>query len=142
MRPRAVIFDDQEFLRTLLWMFFDRRGYEVLTFPDPGFCPLHVTDQCPCPTGTRCSDLVISDVNMVTANGVDFIDKLIQKGCRLPNFALMSGDFSRADLDRASRIGCALFTKPVDMAALTAWVEQVERSTPPERILYDWATGH
>jgi len=142
VRRRAVIFDDNAFLRTLLWMFFDHRGYEVLTFPDPGFCPLGIIDACPCPSGTRCSDLIISDVNMIDANGVDFIGKLIQKGCRLPNFALMSGAFSDTDRARASRLGCMLFAKPLDMAALTAWVEDVERVIPPERILYDWVKTH
>jgi len=76
---------------------------------------------------------------MMGANGLDFIEELIERGCRQPNFALMSGDFSDADLDRAAELDCVLFTKPLNMEALTVWVEEVERSIPPERILYDWS---
>jgi len=72
------------------------------------------------------------------ANGIDFLEGLIQKGCRQRRFALMSGDFSDADLIRASRLGCTLFDKPLDVAALTAWVEETERSIPLERKLFDW----
>jgi CheY-like chemotaxis protein len=139
MRRRAVIFDDQESIRTVLWLFFDRRGYEVFSFSEPGLCPLHVVRECPCPAGSCCSDLIISDVNMMGANGLDFIEELIERGCRLPNFALMSGDFSDADLDRAAELDCVLFTKPLNMEALTVWVEEVEGSIPSERILYDWS---
>jgi len=28
--------------------------------------------------------------------------------------------------------------KPLDIALLMAWIEEVERSTPVERILFDW----
>jgi DNA-binding response OmpR family regulator len=76
---------------------------------------------------------------MLEASGVDLIEQLIQKGCKQRHFALMSANFSEADLARASKIGCTLFNKPLDFAKLTAWVEEVERSIPSERVLYDWA---
>jgi len=138
VRRRAVIFDDNDSIRRCMWNFFDQRGYEVFSFPEPGVCPLHVVRECPCPVDTSCSDLIISDVNMHGANGIDFLEGLIQKGCRQRRFALMSGDFSDADLIRASRLGCTLFDKPLDVAALTAWVEETERSIPLERKLFDW----
>jgi hypothetical protein len=50
----------------------------------------------------------------------------------------MSADFSDADLARAERLGCAIFKKPLDIVALTAWLEQVERSISPERTLFNW----
>jgi len=37
-----------------------------------------------------------------------------------------------------SSLGCAVFEKPVDMEALTAWVDAVEKSIPAERVLFDW----
>ena len=138
MRHRAVIFEDDALIRFALWKLFDDRGYEVFTFPEPGMCPLHVARECPCPADTSCSDLIISDVNMHGANGIDFLERLIQKGCRQRHIALMSGSFSEADLTRASRLGCTPFSKPLAMAALTAWVEEIERSIPPERKLFTW----
>jgi len=138
VRKRAVIFDDEDLCRRVLWIFFDQRGYEVFTFPYPDLCPLHLALECPCPLGTSCSDIIISDVNMLGNNRIDFIEKLIEKGCKQRHFALMSGAFTDSDRERASRLGCAVFEKPVDMEALTAWIESVEKSIPAERVLFDW----
>jgi CheY-like chemotaxis protein len=132
--------DVAEYVKDVRARFFenDDRGYEVVTFPEPGLCPLHVVQECPCPAGTTCTDLIISDVNMSGTNGIDFVEGLIQKGCRQRHIAIMSGNFSEADLARTSRFGCTLFSKPLAMDALTAWVEEAERSIPAERKLYDW----
>jgi hypothetical protein len=75
---------------------------------------------------------------MLGNNGIDFIEKLIEKGCKQRRFALMSGAVTDSDRERASRLGCAVFEKPVDMEALTAWIESVEKSIPAERVLFDW----
>jgi len=139
LRKRVVILEDEEAIRFFLWYFFDRRGYEVFTFPEPGLCPLHIAPGCPCPEGTSCADIVISDVNMEGKNGLDYIEKLVEKGCKQRHFALMSGAFSAADLLRATHLGCALFSKPIEMDALKTWVEVVEESIPPERQLHNWA---
>ena len=141
MRKRVLIFDDERLFRVVLWDFFDRRNYEVLTFPEPGSCPLHVHPQCPCPDGMVCSDIVISDVNMFDKNGIDYIEELLKKGCKQKHFALMSGGFSDADRERGTRLGCGLFDKPLEMDALTKWVESVEKMISSERSLFDWACG-
>jgi CheY-like chemotaxis protein len=137
-RYRAVILDDNSMIRKVLWSFLDRLGYEVFTFPDPGLCPLHVLGKCACPASTTCADVIVSDLNMVDGNGIDFLEQLVQKGCQRPQFALMSGDFSDEDLSRASRLGCALFKKPLDLAQFAKWLEEVERSIPSKRTLYNW----
>jgi len=138
MNRRVVIFDDDHLVRFALWDLFDRRGYSVFTFPDPGLCPLYVIDHCPCPSDTRCADLIVSDVHMTDSNGLDFIQVLIQKGCRQPHFALMSGDFSDEDIRRGAQLGCTLFTKPLDFAKVAEWADSAEKVIPPERRLYDW----
>lgn len=138
MRRRAVIFDDNDLIRRMLWFFFDQRGYEVFTFPEPGLCPLHVVHKCPCPGESSCADLTISDVNMLGANGIDYIERLIEKGCKQRHFALISASFSETDLARAAKISCALFTKPLDIKAIQDWVESVEQRIAPERVLYNW----
>jgi DNA-binding response OmpR family regulator len=141
VRRRAVIFDDNDLIRRNLWYFFDQRGYEVFTFPEPGLCPLHVVRECPCPVDASCADLIISDVDMLGTNGIDYIESLIAKGCKQRNFALMSGNFASADIARAVKLGCVLFSKPLDMHAIAAWVEAVEQSIPSARILYNWVAA-
>jgi DNA-binding response OmpR family regulator len=139
VKRRAVIFDDNDLIRFTLWRLFDQRGYEVFTFPGPGLCPLHLAHECPCPGVSSCADLIISDVNMFGESGIEFIEKLLGKGCKQRRFALMSGSFSAADLARAKPLGCKLFIKPIKMEEVVAWVEEVEGTIPEERILYDWA---
>ena len=138
MRYRAVILDDNSTILKVLWSFFDRLGYEVFSFPEPRLCPLHLLHACPCPAFTHCADVVVSDLHMGDGSGIDFLEQLIQKGCQRPHFALMSGGFSDEDFARASRLGCTLFSKPLDMAQFAKWVEDVERSVPSKRILCDW----
>lgn len=125
-------------MRFALWHFFAQRNCEVITFPEPGVCPLDVPLQYACPGGSSCSDLIMSDVNVLGVNGIDFVEQLITKGCRQRQFTLMSGAFSEADRARGAKLGCALFEKPLDMQAVTAWVEKGEKSTAPHRILFDW----
>jgi len=138
MRFRAIIFDDSSLIRFSLWSIFDGRGYEVFTFPDPGLCPLHTSEKCPCPPETKCADVIISDVKMSGINGLDFVEQLIQKGCKRPPIALMSANFSESDRARAAILGCALFTKPFESAEIVGWIEEVERSISSERALFDW----
>ena len=139
MRRRAVVFDDNDLIRFTLWHLFDQRGYEVFTFPEPGVCPLHVVQECPCPGDSSCADLIVTDVNMHASNGIDFVQSLIRKGCKQRRFALMSADFSQDDRARAKELGCKLFTKPLDMREFIVWVEEMERAIPSNRALYDWA---
>jgi CheY-like chemotaxis protein len=75
---------------------------------------------------------------MHATNGIDFLETLIQKGCRQQHIALMSGNFSEDDLARAKRLGCAIFNKPIAMAALVKWIEEIEPSIPPGRKLFNW----
>ena len=94
MNYRALVFDDQEEIRRVLWSLFDKRGYEVFTFPHPGLCPLAEADECQCPTDEACAGTFISDVGMPFINGMSFIQDQIRKGCRCNHSALMFGAFT------------------------------------------------
>jgi DNA-binding NtrC family response regulator len=58
---RILIFDDLEEIRSLLYDLFNKRGYEVFSFPNPAVCPISHEKTCPCPTGLACSDFILSD---------------------------------------------------------------------------------
>jgi CheY-like chemotaxis protein len=129
-RRRVLLLDDDELIRWFLSEIFKQRGYEVLAFPEPRVCPLSSAHGCPCENFTDCVDLIVSDVNMLGANGIDFVEALLAQGCRVHSIALMSGAFSDEDLARTSRLNCAAFPKPLDMPAFLDWVSGVERSMP------------
>ena len=138
MRPRALVFDDDPMIRQLLWGIFDRRGYEVFTFPDPGLCPLHRKGQCVCDSDKSCTDVILSDLQMPCVKGLDFIEELRGKGCHCRNIALMSGAWSELDIIRARDLGCRLFAKPFHLSEILDWLTQVESTLVPDRKLQDW----
>jgi DNA-binding response OmpR family regulator len=137
MRLRALVFDDDPMIRTLLWEILDGRGYQVFTFPDPGLCPLYAARECACPTIGACTDVIISDLQMPNVKGLDFVEALRAKGCHCSAIALMSGEWSEDDRRRGRDIGCALFAKPFAIADLAEWLDTVESAVKPGRELVD-----
>ena len=135
---RALIFDDDETIRKILWMFFDDRGYEVFTFPHPKSCDLVDLKTCLCPVSHACADLILTDLNMPFMKGLDFIEHQKSKGCKVSNLALMSGDLTEEVSERAGILGIKLFEKPFSVKELEEWVEAGEKNIPENRSLYDW----
>jgi CheY-like chemotaxis protein len=137
-KPRILIFDDDPAIRSVLSAACDRRGYEVLAFPDPGLCPLRATSRCLCEPPTICADIIISDLDMPSEKGLDFLEALLGKGCRCRHIALVSGSWSARDIARARSLGCQLFAKPFQISHITEWLDHVEREVSPSRRLHDW----
>jgi CheY-like chemotaxis protein len=139
MKIRAFVFDDDEIVRSLITTVFERRGYEVYGFSEPRACPLLLDRECPCPKDHVCADIIISDLNMPNMSGLELIENQIKHGCKTPNFALISGDWSESELKRAQEIGCMTFSKPVGVGELTDWMNQCEKRIDPKRQLWDWS---
>jgi len=135
---RILIFDDSEEIRSLLYGFFNKRGLEVFSFPNPAACPISHEKTCPCPTGLACSDFILSDLNMPVQQGIDFLERQKHKGCKCKNMALMSGDFTESDVVRAKSIGLVLFRKPFAITEILEWIESIEKTIDPDRKLADW----
>lgn len=138
MNLRVLIFDDDPMIRDVLWKIFDRRGYEVFTFPHPATCPLSGEKHCPCPGWETCADIIISDLNMPVKTGIDFLEEQINKGCKCRVFALMSGDLTTADLAWAASLGITVFKKPFTPSEINTWLDQLEKGFDPQRKLADW----
>jgi DNA-binding response OmpR family regulator len=135
---RILIFDDSEEIRSLLYEFFNRRGYEVFSFPNPGVCPISHEKICPCPIGEACSDFILSDLNMPVKQGIDFLEEQIRKGCQCNNMALMSGDFTENDVSRGKSIGLELLRKPFRITEILEWIDGIEKTINRNRKLTDW----
>ena len=140
VRLRALVFEDDSIFRTTLWQILDSRGYEVLTYPEPGFCPLQDTDVCVCPPDQYCADIIISDIDMPNMSGVEFVANQMKKGCRVKNIGLMSGGWSSADLKKAKTLGCRTFFKPFDLEELINWLKECENNINRHRILFNIET--
>jgi len=138
MRIRVFVFDDDQTIRSILWRLLDGRGYEVFTFPDPAFCPLHLATGCPCPEDQACADIIISDINMPNVTGLEFVENQMKKGCKVKNVALMSGAWSDSDLEYARRLGCQALHKPFTLEEINTWLDVCEKKIDPNRVLSDW----
>jgi CheY-like chemotaxis protein len=132
------VFEDNSVIRSALQQLLDKWGYEVLSYPEPGFCPLRTSDKCPCPPHHICADIIISDIDMPHVSGIEFIAGQIRKGCKVKNIALMSGGWSMNELNRADALGCKIFSKPFDAEELNEWLIECSKGFDPDRKLYNW----
>lgn len=127
---RAIIIDDEPFIRNMLKDFFLLRGYEVLSYSDATtVCPLFGRDGDVCTNEWPCGDVLITDFNMPGLNGVELLEHQQGKGCKLDrrNKAVISGyidDMSRRTLDD---LGCTFFRKPFTIHAIAAWLADCEQ---------------
>ena len=138
VKIRAFIFDDDEIIRTMLGRLLMRRGYEVFTYTDPGGSSLYLRGPCPCLGDRACGDIILSDINMLQVSGLAFMENQVKWGCKLRNWALMSGVVTPVEIAFAQRLGCHLFRKPFTLAEMQQWLEACEQKISSHRELDDW----
>jgi DNA-binding response OmpR family regulator len=137
MRIRALIFEDDEAIRTILRYMLSARGYEVHTYPTPAACPLRDADMC----YIQCADVVISDVAMPLETGLQFVEQQVRMGCQIRNMALMSGAWTPEDAELAREMGCHVINKPFAIEDIYHWLDLCERNIDPARVLKDVPVG-
>ena len=135
MKARVLIFEDNDTLRSTLKSLLEDLGYEVHTFSNPGMCSQYYSSDHSCLVDDSCSDIIISDVNMPIANGIEFIKSRLNNGCKINFRALMSADWNEADLQQAEKIGCRIFHKPFDLQELINWLDHCRKQIDERRTL-------
>jgi CheY-like chemotaxis protein len=137
LKPRILLFEDNDTLRTTLKHLLDDLDYEVHTFSDPGMCPLYYSSNHGCLSDDSCSDIILSDVHMPVETGLEFVKKRLNYGCKIKCRALMSADWNDSDLQYAEDIGCKVFSKPFDLEELLDWLDNCRQQIDQNRILSD-----
>lgn len=135
MYYRAIIFDDNEEVLALLTHIFKTRGYDVYAYKDPAVSPLIATDVCDCECREACSDFLVSDLEMPSMKGTEFIRLQKGRGCKIEHIALISGNWRNGDREEARKYTDALFSKPLDIPDFIEWVERCEATIPKHRKL-------
>jgi CheY-like chemotaxis protein len=138
MRLRVLIFDDDELIRLLIRGICERHGYDVITYANPGVCPLNAEEHCPCSSEEVCADVIISDLEMPIVKGLDFVESMSRKGCHCRHIALVSGSCESEEVSRAVTLGCKVIPKPFKVKEIEGWLEEVEHSLAANRCLHDW----
>ncbi|MGD8292279.1 MAG: response regulator [Desulfobacterales bacterium] len=135
MKPRVLVFDENEALNVTLNNILVERGFEVFTFSDRGVCPLfHKVDHIAM-SDTICSDIIISDLYLPNIDGLELIRDRIDKGCKVKCRALMSTTWSETDWHYAHKLGCKLFRKPFNLKEILEWLDDCAKKIDANRKL-------
>lgn len=126
MKVRAIVFDDNYVLRTVISDILKDRGYEVFDSSEPGFCHTFLESKCTYSGKYICANIVITDLNMPNMSGLEFIEYQKSMGCNIPNIAVMSAGWTENELARAEKHGCHTFNKPFRINELKKWLDTCE----------------
>jgi CheY-like chemotaxis protein len=127
MRPKtALVFDDNEFWRTVLSEMLGEKHFRVVAFSDPTEFLATKKQGCCCQIHEPCFDVLLTDQQMPGMTGLELLERLEAGGCRVAAHrkAIISGDLAPADLNRAQQVGCKIFFKPTPMAEIFQWLDE------------------
>ena len=79
VKYRVLLLEDNTSILKLLTELLQDRGYEVLGFSSPVICPLQMTPECRCGANQRCTDIIVSDLQMPAMTGLTFIENQRRK---------------------------------------------------------------
>ena len=130
MPPRtALVLDDNRVLRNLLTEFLEEKGYQVVSYPDPCLF-LDAYGGKVEAADIDCFELILTDNMMPCMNGLDFLDKIKCIGCQIPDRhkAVISGNWSNEDLERARQAGYRIFHKPCHIDDIHGWIDEIRKS--------------
>lgn len=139
-KVRVFVIEDDEVVNELIVEFLcEYPEIEVYSITDPShwFCPLETDEGCPRNHTIMCGDYLITDINMLSMNGLDFVSVLNKKRCKIPNIALMTGNPRSDQSKNAVRKGYNIFFKPFHLDQIIDWIQNGEKNIPLERELID-----
>ena len=139
MRPRAIIFEDDDTLRELLSDILHQRRYEVLSASNPLGCPVYDDLTARCPHEFACGDFLLTDNHMPAMTGLEFVKAQEERGCKgvVHNKAVLSAHWTDHELEMANCLGCKIFHKPFSIDEINNWLDEREKLIPPDRQLDD-----
>ena len=122
-----MIVEDEASIRDSLTWFLEDLGYEVVASERPFDC--HVYQGHVCERNVSCTDVLLIDQHLPGMKGLDFIETLIERGCKgiTANMLLMSGDSTSIDQDKAKSMGVLVVQKPMSLDFLEEWLNSVTK---------------
>ena len=126
-QKHALILDDEPMILALLQNILGRRGYKVEAYTTPARCPIYFEETCPCAIQASCPNVILTDLDMPLATGLEFIERLKKKGCKCRHIALISGLLTETALQRAVPLGVKVFTKPFHIKGIEEWLVEAEQ---------------
>ncbi len=127
MNLKVVVIEDDDNSRNMLKIYLESLGCEVSTSSEPMLCEVYQGHDCS--KSGPCGDAMLTDYNMPGMTGLEFIELLINRGCKgsATDMLLMSGNTENIDMKRANATGCTTISKPFRLKYIKEWLEDVER---------------
>ena len=138
MKLRVLVFSNEEYTRTLLSVVLRERGYDFYLFPKEGTCPLSSHDQCPCPEGYSCADVIITDVSSKGNKIFELLEEQKGSGCKIKSFGIISRNWTAETIRFARDIDCFTFREPFSTSIFEYWLESCEKEVDSDRQLWNW----
>ncbi len=137
-KVRTIVLEDNLIEQGILKYLLRARNHEVIAYDNPSICPLQLTPKCRCNNNERCTDIIISDLNMPVMNGLEYIRNQKIKGCKCKSVALVSSELNTEIMKIARELSCKVFAKPYAVSEIFNWLDDVESSMDTEVKLSDW----
>lgn len=137
MLLRVMIFDNNDDALDTVNYSLSCRGHEVYCLDEPAMCPVYTDSACNCPQKYPCGDILLIRNDMSLMTGLEFIRQQCLRGCKgsAANKAIMTGALSSEEKVTAEQLGCKVFTDPLHLQDLFAWVEERRKIISPARTL-------
>ncbi len=125
---RAMLFEDDPQIRSLVVQYLEIRGYEVFFYAEPHHCPVYTSGPCACEESEACCDILITDIEMPRTSGLDMVEEMQRSGCKTvpQGVVIMSAGWDDERLDRANRLGCHTLSKPFSLGSLGQMLDEFE----------------
>jgi CheY-like chemotaxis protein len=138
---RVLFFDDNQGVRLMVHELLGRRGFEVHSYPDPAFHPLHRCSGGTCEGQEACADAIVTDLNMLVTNGLEFLFHLKERHCQVKHVALLTGTEDEDAVREGELLGARVFRKPEGLFLMLQWLVAVAAKTDLHRRLRELNGG-
>lgn len=124
MSLKVLVLDDDVQCLNLSEAYFQYKGFEVSAYLQ-ATCPMFEQVAAYCSLEEPIYDLIVVDNDMPNMKGIEFLEYIQEKGCKIPNTrkAILSGGISNEERDRAKSLGVKVFDKPCPLDVLDQWIE-------------------
>ncbi len=127
---KAVVIDDVTLCRQLLTDILEDRGYQVKSYASIKEFTCRTGADERCPNEHACIDIFLTDNQMPETTGLEAIESMLGKGCKLraTSKAIFSGAWSQMERQKAQDLGCKTFSKPFELSSFESWLQEQEAS--------------
>jgi DNA-binding response OmpR family regulator len=134
---RIIVVDREAVILDVIEKFLSRRGYEIMSFKEPSFCPVYEDFNNECSNGYRCADFIITDCEIPRMSSCELLQAQTLRGCKLEmrNKVVMSCDVDDETENIIKKFGCSHLSKPFRLSELSVWLQENERSIDLSRSL-------